>query len=352
MIQIGLTHTPPTSSALTVLRRAKAPKCEIHIYTRPLPPVWPPQTPVLLYSSDSNIQMSLHPASLISSAEHSTELLQLLDLRVNRGLTGMYTSLYQIHSSDTDLTLIEQIVQSTVEVVNYALDIPPSSSRGRPATRANKYAEFTEFATGVIERAEATVSDILVALVYIQRARPYLSVQTEDWALHRVFLGVLITASKYTNDSTLKNIHWAMVSGTFGKRDIGRIEREFIEVVDWDLAVTEADLLLVRESLLHLIPSQSTTPVSVLAEAVEVSPSSPSTTDSDSSESSHWSDDESDSDSHSTPPSSPAPSTPSHAVFSPARSNSITKPISSIMDAIQHPFWTAPHHPLSVHVVA
>jgi hypothetical protein len=293
--------------------------------------------------------MSLHPASLTSPAEHSPKLLQLLDLEISRELTGMYAP-NQINSSS--LTLIsEQIVQSTVEVVNYALGVPTSSSsRGRSTTRTNKYAEFTQFVSAVIERAETTISDILVALVYIERSRPYLSVQTEEWALHRVFLGALIVASKYTNDSTLKNIHWAMISGTFGKRDIGRIEREFIEVLDWDFSVTEADLLVVRDSLLHILPTQ------FFAKPVEVSPpSSPvaseSSQDSDSSESSHWSDDESDSDSHSSPATSPGPLTPSHAVFSPARPHS-TKPIEAVLDVVQHPFWNAPHHPLSLHVVA
>lgn len=291
--------------------------------------------------------MSLHPASLVSAAEHSPKLLQLLDLQISRGLIGMLPS-HHLLSSAADLYLTEQLVQSTIEVVNFALDIPASTSRGRPATRANKYTEFTEFVTGVVERAETTVSDILVALIYIQRARPYLSVQTEEWALHRVFLGALIIASKYTNDSTLKNIHWAMVSGTFGKRDIGRIEREFIEVLDWDFSVTEGDLLLIRDSLLHLLPAQPT-----ITEPVQVSPpSSPVASDSDSSESSHWTDSDSDSDSHSTPPTSPGPITPSHAVFSPARPHTIAKPIGSLLDAIQHPFWNAPHHPLSVHVVA
>jgi hypothetical protein len=279
--------------------------------------------------------MSLHPASLISSTEHSPELLGLLELEITRGL-------------------IEQLVQSTVEVVNFALGLPTtSSSRGRPTTRANKYAEFTQFVSDIIERAEVTVADILVTLVYIERAKPYLSVQTEQWALHRVFLGALIIASKYTNDSTLKNIHWAVVSATFGKRDIGRIEREFIEVLDWDFAVTEADLLVVYDVLSHLLPVRHSTGIP----SIEVSPpSSPiaseSSPDSDSSESSHWSDDETDSDSHSSPATSPDPLTPSHAVFSPARPHSATKPLESMLNAIRHPFWNAPHHPLSVHVVA
>lgn len=206
--------------------------------------------------------------------------------------------------------------------------------------------------TDVIERAEVTTSDLLVALAYIERAKPYLSVQTEEWALHRVFLGGLIVASKYTNDSTLKNIHWAMVSNTFGKRDVGRIEREFIEVLDWDLAVTESDLLAVRDTLLHLLPAQRTPTTVVTSEAAGVSspPSSPATSDSYSSESSQWSDDESDSDSHSTPATSPGPLTPSHAVFSPARPQ--TKPVTTVSDALEHPFWHAPHHPLSLQVVA
>ena len=299
--------------------------------------------------------MPYHPASLVSPAEHSTKLLQLLDMDITRGLIGMYPP-DQVYPSVTDLYLLEHLVQATIEVVDYALDIPSPSTRGRSTTRNNKHTEFTQFVSDIIERAETTVSDILVALVYIQRSRPYLSVQTEEWALHRVFLGALITASKYTNDSTLKNIHWAMVSGTFGKRDIGRIEREFIEVLDWDFSVTEADLLVVRDSLLHLLPAQHPTTIPAPTKAVEVSPpASPVASESnysDSSESSHWSDDDTDSDSHSSPATSPGPLTPSHAVFSPARPHSIAKPIGTVLDVVQHPFWNAPHHPLSVHLVA
>lgn len=278
--------------------------------------------------------MSLHPASLVSPTQHSPKLLELLDLKIARGL-------------------IEQVVQTTAEVVNFALGAPTTStSRGRTVSRTSMYSEFTQFVSEVIERAEVTVSDILVTLIYIQRARPYLSVQTEEWALHRVFLGALIVASKYTNDSTLKNIHWAMVTATFGKRDIGRIEREFIEVLDWDLSVTEADLMVVRDALLHLLPAQRTATTTVRSEIVGVPlPSSPVTSESDSSESSHWSDDDSDSDSHSTPATSPGPLTPSHAVFSAAQPHP-TKPKGSVLDALKHPFWHAPRHPLSVQVVA
>ena len=52
-----------------------------------------------------------------------------------------------------------------------------------------------------------------------------------------MFLGALILASKYLNDSSLKNAHWALCTGVFGRRDVARIEREFLEVLDFELGV-------------------------------------------------------------------------------------------------------------------
>ena len=49
--------------------------------------------------------------------------------------------------------------------------------------------------------------------------------------------------SQYVNDWSIKNYHWALCSGVFGRRDVGRIEREFLDVIDWELSVTEAAIL-------------------------------------------------------------------------------------------------------------
>ncbi|KAJ7772884.1 hypothetical protein DFH07DRAFT_801814, partial [Mycena maculata] len=110
---------------------------------------------------------------------------------------------------------------------------------------------FTSFTATVLARAEVTLPTVLVALVYIARARPHLSIALEQYARERVLLGALIAASKYTNDSTLKNVHWALCTGRFGKRDIGRIEREFLDVLDWELGVREADVVAHHEGLLR-----------------------------------------------------------------------------------------------------
>jgi hypothetical protein len=159
--------------------------------------------------------------------------------------------------------VIEYVVDCVSETVDYAMGRTPV--RGRSRTRSPYHAKFTTFVSTVLSRAEVAPPTVLTALVYIARARPHLSIALEEWALERVFLGALIVASKYTNDSTLKNVHWALCTGVFGKRDVGRIEREFLDVLDWELGVSEADLLSHHAGLsaiahphLHLVAPRPT----------------------------------------------------------------------------------------------
>ncbi|KAJ6521446.1 hypothetical protein DFH09DRAFT_939015 [Mycena vulgaris] len=167
-------------------------------------------------SSSSTRSSPVHAASLIDPARHPAALLQLVDIKISR-------------------QVIDYVVDCVAETVEYALDRSPTRSLYLP--------KFTTFVTTVLARAEVTAPTLLTALVYIARARPHLSIALEEWALERVFLGALIAASKYTNDSTLKNVHWALCTGIFGQGDVGRIEWEFLEVLDWELGVGEADLM-------------------------------------------------------------------------------------------------------------
>jgi len=127
---------------------------------------------------------------------------------------------------------------------------------------------FKRFVWDVIRRASVKMPVLLITLVYITRARPHLHIETEDWACERVFLGALMTASKFTNDSTLRNIHWALATGVFGKRDVNRIEREFLEVLAWKLNFTQADVLVHHGAIVKLYsnppkqPSNTTLPLS------------------------------------------------------------------------------------------
>ena len=64
---------------------------------------------------------------------------------------------------------------------------------------------------------------------------------------------VLIFLSQYLNDSTLKNVHWALCTDIFSKHDIGHIERKYLEVVSFKLGLSEADLLSHHQGLLDAI---------------------------------------------------------------------------------------------------
>ncbi len=161
-------------------------------------------------------------------------------------------------------------MDTVAETVDYALGRPSSSTRGRSMSRHSEQTKFTKFVTDVISKAEVKVPALLVTLVYINRAKPHIQIALEQWAHERVFLGALIlankvclfphtratfnqlTSSQYLNDSTLKNVHWALCTGVFGKRDIGRIEREFLDVLDFELGVSESDLLAHHDALLEL----------------------------------------------------------------------------------------------------
>jgi hypothetical protein len=193
-------------------------------------------SPASSSSSSSTSSSPIHHASLVDPALHSPALLELVDVKVSR-------------------QVIEYTIDRVVETVDYAMGrAAASSSRGRSATRRPEHAKFTTFVSDVLTRAEVTMPTLLAALVYIDRARPHLHIGLEQWALERVFLGALIVASKYLNDSTLKNVHWAMCTGVFGKRDVGRIEREYLDVLNFELKITEDDLLSHHQGLAEAVP--------------------------------------------------------------------------------------------------
>jgi hypothetical protein len=73
---------------------------------------------------------------------------------------------------------------------------PERSTRGRSLSRELNTRRFINFVQGVLYKAEVQVPVLLIALVYVDRARPYLQIALEEWAHERVFLGALILANK------------------------------------------------------------------------------------------------------------------------------------------------------------
>ncbi|KAH8099608.1 hypothetical protein BXZ70DRAFT_894580 [Cristinia sonorae] len=170
----------------------------------------------------------LHEASLVDYTLHPQALLELIEIKISK-------------------TFIDYIVDCTSETVDLALGCNTrASGSSRPSRKAHH-----QFVADLIHRAEVKIPVLLVALVYIDRARAHLEIAIDQYAFERVFLGGVILANKYLNDSTLKNVHWAMCSRIFRTRDIGRIEREFLDVLDFELGVSEADILSHHASIIE-----------------------------------------------------------------------------------------------------
>ncbi|KAE9389271.1 hypothetical protein BT96DRAFT_835155 [Gymnopus androsaceus JB14] len=179
--------------------------------------------------SSSFSSTSVYPASLVHPSQHSPVLLQLVGV-------------------EPSIQLTEYVVNSVADIVDYSMGRPPQGI----SSRRPELIDFTTFVTTVLARARVTTPVVLVSLVYIFRAKPHIQIVHEEWALERAFLGALIIASKYLNDCTLKNVHWAMCTGVFGKLDVGRIEREFLDVLNWELSVSEDDILSHHAGILAL----------------------------------------------------------------------------------------------------
>ncbi|KAI0363843.1 hypothetical protein BV20DRAFT_957450, partial [Pilatotrama ljubarskyi] len=114
-----------------------------------------------------------------------------------------------------------------------------------------KNMQTTQIVKTFLEYTRMDTPAVLVAIVYLDRIRKHLEIDSEDWVCERLAIGALITAFKYINDAPVKAEHWARCSCVFSKADICRIEREFLYLLNFEMRVTDADLLAHHEGLMR-----------------------------------------------------------------------------------------------------
>ena len=104
-----------------------------------------------------------------------------------------------VHSSNASVA--DYVVYTTTDVAAHALNLDPtdkmrSSVLSLSDKMHNRYCGFEKFVSNVIRKSRTRTSTILVALLYLNKAKPCLDVPPLDWILHRLFLGALILATK------------------------------------------------------------------------------------------------------------------------------------------------------------
>lgn len=111
--------------------------------------------------------------------------------------------------------------------------------------------ELVFFIQKITYQAQTSIQTLLVALIYLYRAKSHLSrraVGSDDTA-HRLFLAALLIASKF-----LKNTKWLTIplsnrwlaeicGGLFSLEDIEQLERAFLNLVQYECWIDENDLV-------------------------------------------------------------------------------------------------------------
>ncbi|KAI8581759.1 hypothetical protein K450DRAFT_230994 [Umbelopsis ramanniana AG] len=127
------------------------------------------------------------------------------------------------------------------------------------------------FIKDLVRRSNVSTGTVIVSLVYIDRLQKKLPEATQGihCACHRVFLAALILSAKTLNDSSPKNRHWARYANCFPLAEVNLMERQLFLLLDYDLSVSENDLLEVCMPLIDLpIPTTSVIPEYALPKPV------------------------------------------------------------------------------------
>jgi hypothetical protein len=118
-----------------------------------------------------------------------------------------------------------------------------------------------EFVVSVITRSNVSVPVLIASLVYLSRLQTYLPSAATGCPStpHRLFLVALLLADKVHNESGTRNAYWSQCSAVpehnflgFSNGEVNRMERQFLNLLDWDIRIIPQELYHQLEPLLML----------------------------------------------------------------------------------------------------
>ena len=143
---------------------------------------------------------------------------------------------------------------------------PPYDCRSAPLSPASSNLPSLEsFIQNLVDKSRVQVPTLMSSLVYLSRLQQRLPPVAKGMqcTVHRIFLASLILAAKNLNDSSPKNKHWARYSCVkgyeafgFSITEVNLMEKQLLFLLDWDLRITNDDLLTHFEPFLAQIRMQ------------------------------------------------------------------------------------------------
>lgn len=153
--------------------------------------------------------------------------------------------------------MIHKLVVATLQV------IPCKDTKSQTYTTTNNTVKqlpsLMTFLTKLIKYTNVYTGTLMATLIYLQKLKTKLpkNAQGLPCTRHRILLSCLILSSKFHNDSSPKNKHWAKYTdGLFNVKDINLMERQLIYLLNWDLKVSNEEMVEVLGSFLEPVRAQ------------------------------------------------------------------------------------------------
>ena len=135
--------------------------------------------------------------SWISSSLTLRIAVSLVSQRFNYGIYATPLRLYD----SANIYIADYIVHTTTDAAAHALKLG-STEKSRSDILVlsdvmhKKHCNFKQFVSNVVRRSQTRTSTVLVALLYLRRAKAHMDIPPVQWVLHRLFVGALILATK------------------------------------------------------------------------------------------------------------------------------------------------------------
>lgn len=147
-------------------------------------------------------------------------------------------------NSPVSQDMIHKLVVTTLQVLPCEDSKMQASSNG--GAKDKPLPSLMTFITKLVRYTNVYTGTLMATLVYLDKLKTKLPKNAHGLPCtrHRILLSCLILSSKFHNDSSPKNMHWARYTdGLFNVKDINLMERQLLYLLNWDLKVSNEEMI-------------------------------------------------------------------------------------------------------------